>query len=98
MGLINNPGRDETVSILKLDTYQELDKCRPYRFPRLRPDEALSALTLLRICPFLTKLGVNPDQHHMGNLVITQESRGGPPNTFDIPRGCLPSFKRAEQM
>lgn len=97
MGLIDNLGRDKTTSILKLDAHQELDKWCP-RFPRLLSDELLSALTLLRICPSLMKLGVNPDQHHMGNLVMAQESRGGPPNTFDICRGCLPNFRRAEQM
>lgn len=98
MGLVDNHGRDKTTSILKLDAHQERDKWCPYRSPRLLPDEVLSALTRLRTCPSLTKLGVNPDQHHMGNSVIAPESRGGPPNTFDICQGCLWNFRRAQQM
>lgn len=97
IGVTGKHGRDKTTSILKVDAHQELGKGCPHRFPRLPPDEMLSALTLLRICPFLARLRISPDRHHMGNLVIAQESKGGPPNTFDICRGCLRNFRRAIQ-
>lgn len=74
MGVRDKHGRDKTTPVLKVDSHQELGKGCPHVFPRLSPDEVLSALTLLGICPFLARLSISPDRHHMGNLVIAQES------------------------
>lgn len=75
MGVRDKHGRDKTTPALKVDAQQELGKGCPHVFPRLSPDEVLSALTLLGICPFLARLSIiSPDRHHMGNLVIAQES------------------------
>lgn len=63
------------------------------QIPRLYPDKVLSVLTLLGICPFLARLRISPDQHQMGNLVVAQEPRGSPPDTFDICRDFLQNFR-----